>query len=98
MGGTNADSQFIKEISTKIIRMKEKIKAIEFFSGSLMEAEFVKSLLENAEIVAFLQDEYAGTLIPWQTSAGGANHVRIIISSEYLEKAKQVLTAYYKSK
>ncbi len=76
----------------------DKVKAIEIFAGPLMEAELVKSLLSNAEIQAYLQDEFVGTLVPWQASAGGANPVRIIISSEDMEKAELVLEAYNNSK
>ncbi len=74
------------------------IKAIEIFAGPIMEAQMVKSLLENAEIETYLQDEYVGTLVPWQASGGGANSVKIIISSEDLEKAQIVLNEYHKMK
>ena len=39
---------------------------MEVFAGSAWEASLVKSLLENAEIEAFLKDEIRGTTFPWR--------------------------------
>jgi len=70
------------------------IKAIEVFAGTSWEAGLVKSLLENAEIEVFVQDEIRGTLAPWHTSAGGTGSVRLVVSSENEEKAREVVNQY----
>lgn len=54
----------------------------------------VKSLLENAEIEAFLIDENTGTLAPWYTSGGGAGSVKVTVSNLDYEKAKAVVAEY----
>ncbi len=79
------------------MNQKIDIKAIEIFAGPIMEAQLVKSLLENAEIETYLQNEYTGTLVPWQASGGGASPVKVIISSEDLEKAMEVMADYEKT-
>ncbi len=45
---------------------------VEVFSGTIWQAELVKSLLENAEIQTFLKDEFNGVMIPWVIAGGGA--------------------------
>ena len=67
---------------------------VEVFAGSAWEASLVKSLLENAEIEAFLKDEIRGTTFPWQVSAGGVNAVKVVVSSNDLEKAIEVVNTY----
>jgi hypothetical protein len=68
------------------------------FSGDTMEAELVRTLLNNAEIPAFLKDEAIGTLAPWLTTAGGAGAVKVIVRSEDLELANQVVAGYERNK
>ena len=70
---------------------------VEVYSGSIGEAELVKSLIENAEIRAVLKDEIAGTLVPWQTSSGGLGAVKVIVGSSDYEKAKLVVEEYKKN-
>ena len=71
---------------------------VEVYSGSIWEAEMVKSLLENAEIETFLQDELTGTLAPWWTAPGGAGSVRVIVSSLDFDKARSVIFEYEKNR
>jgi hypothetical protein len=64
---------------------------VEVFAGTQWEAALVKSLLENAEIDAYLKDEIRGTTMPWQVTPGGINAVKVVVSSEDLETAQQVV-------
>jgi hypothetical protein len=73
---------------------KNEIEPVEVFSGTIWQAEMVKSLLENAEIEAFLIDENTGTLAPWYTSGGGAGSVKVIVSTLDYDKAKAVVAEY----
>ena len=70
------------------------IKAVEVFAGNNWEAGIVKSLLENAEIDVFVQDEIRGTFAPWHTSAGGTSPIRLVVSSEDEAKAREVVSQY----
>jgi hypothetical protein len=76
--------------------MKEenKMGPVEVFAGTYMQAEMVKSLLENAGIDVFLNDEINGTLIPWVVSPGGVNPVRVIVSNNDYVRAKSVVDKY----
>ncbi|MCD6089968.1 MAG: DUF2007 domain-containing protein [Bacteroidales bacterium] len=78
--------------------MDDHIKAIELYSGTLWEAELLKSLLENAEIKSYIKDGIIGTAFPWHASPGGANPVKVIVSSIDLEQALVVLQEFKKNK
>jgi len=71
-------------------------KPIEIFTGTAWEVALVQSLLENAEIKAFVYYGGRGTLAPWDV-VGGAKINRIAVSSEDYEKAKQVVDQYYRA-
>ena len=76
---------------------KDEAVPVEIFSGSPVDVEIVKSLLENAEIEAFLKDEYVGTIAPYM-SAGGMSPITIVVSSDDYDKAKQVVDDFLKTK
>lgn len=67
---------------------------VEVYSGNAWQAGMVKSLLENAEINCFLQDEIMGTLNSWWTAPGGAGSVRVFVSHDDYEKAKVVVESF----
>jgi len=67
---------------------------VEVFAGTAWEAALVKSLLENAEIQVFLKDEIRGTMVPWHISPGGTDSVKIVVSSNDVEKAKLVVNDF----
>ena len=71
-----------------------EIKLVEIFAGTPWQAGMVKSLLENAEIEAFMADEIIGTLSPWWTAPGGAGAVKVYISNADFDKAKAVVEEY----
>jgi hypothetical protein len=76
--------------------MKEddEIQPVEIYAGTIWQVEMVKSLLENAEIEVFLKDEINGTMVPWITSSGGFGSIKVIVSSNDYEKAKQIVDEY----
>lgn len=74
-----------------------EIYPVELFEGNSWEASLVKSLLENAEIEAFVKDERMGVLAPWNVAAGGAGSVKIFVSNLDLEKAREVVEEYLKA-
>ena len=59
-----------------------------------MQATLVKSLLENAEIDAYLKDEFTGVLYPWHSSPGGVGAVKVLVSSVDQVKARIVVDEY----
>jgi phage-related protein len=76
---------------------EEEIQPVEVFAGTVWQVEMVKSLLENAEIEAFLQDEIMGMMNPWWSAPGGAGSIRVIVSSLDYEKAKLIVEEYEKN-
>ena len=70
------------------------ITPVEVFAGTVAQATLVKSLLENAEIDAYLKDEFTGTLYPWHTTPGGVGAVKVFVSSLDHEKARIVVDEY----
>ena len=65
---------------------------IEIFSGTLWEAEMVKSLLQNAEIESFIKNSNLNTYIYEPIQASG---VKVMILSSDYEKAKEIIDGYY---
>jgi hypothetical protein len=76
------------------MKTNNEIEPVEVFSGTTLQAEMVKSLLENAEIETFLYDEIIGTLNPWWTAPGGAGAVRVFVSSLDADKARIIVSEY----
>ena len=74
--------------------MSHTIEPVEVFAGTAVQASMLKSLLENAEIEAYLKDEFTGVLYPWHTSPGGVGAVKVFVSSVDLDKAMLVVEAY----
>ncbi len=77
---------------------EENIHPITVFAGNINEALIVKSLLENAEIAVYLKDEFQGTLTPWVVTAGGMGSVKVTVSNNDEDVAKQVVAEYLGNK
>lgn len=69
----------------------DKNNPVQVFAGTAWEAALVKSLLENAEIEAFLKDEIRGTTMPWQVTPGGIGAVKVVVSENDYDVAAQVV-------
>lgn len=79
------------------MKKNNEIEPVEVFSGTIWEAEMVKSLLENAEVEVYLKDEINGTLVPWITSPGGAGSVKVFVSNVDYDKSKSIVEEYEKN-
>jgi hypothetical protein len=55
----------------------------------MMEAEIIKSKLENFEIPCMLKFEAVGRLLG--ISSNGLGKVQVMVPADYLEKAKEIL-------
>ncbi len=67
---------------------------IEIFSGTLWEAELIKSLLRDSEIDSFLKNDVINSYIYEPIIASG---VKVMISSSDFEKAKEIVEKYYRN-
>lgn len=76
------------------MKRDNEIYPVEVFAGTAVQAALVKSLLENAEIEAYLKDSFAGTLYPWHSTPGGVGAVKVFVSSADQETARLVVDDY----
>jgi hypothetical protein len=74
-----------------------KTGPVKVFSGTYLQCEMVRSLLENAGIESYLKDELLGTIAPWWAEPGGAGAVKVFVSEEDEEKAILVVEQYEKN-
>jgi hypothetical protein len=79
------------------MKTKKENELVEIFAGSSIEAEIVRSLLNDSDIEAFLKDEYMGTIAPWHVAPGGVGSVKVVVSRVSYSKAKSVVDGYHKN-
>ena len=81
------------------VTMKNKASndPVEVFAGTPWQAGMVKSLLENAGITAFVQNEIMGTYNPWWTAPGGAGALSVFVAGTDLEAALEIVREYEKN-
>jgi len=80
------------------MKTKNNNDIIEIFAGTSIDAEIVRSLLEDSDVKTFLKDENMGTIAPWHVSGGGVAAVKIIINSCDYDKAKLIIDKYMERK
>lgn len=76
------------------MKTKNDNDIIEVFSGTSINVQIVRSLLEDSDVETFLKDDNMGTIAPWHVSAGGAGAVKIIVNSKDFDKSKQIIEKY----
>jgi hypothetical protein len=73
----------------------ENIKPVEVFSGTLWQADIIKDMLMDNDIVAYLGDEIWGMDAPIQTAPEAVGSVSVFVDREDREDAKIVVERYY---
>ena len=71
--------------------MPSESEFVEVYAGNIVDADFLKSLLEAEGIAAFLRNEAMGTLAPFYVEAAGAGAVKVVIQRECLELAEPIV-------
>lgn len=61
------------------------------FSGNIIEAGFIRNLLEANGIQAFMKDEFVGTIAPWVASTAGMGSVKVEVLKKDLSAALQLI-------
>jgi hypothetical protein len=72
-----------------------KERMIEIYSGTLWEAEMIKSLLESAEIDSYLRNS---VLSSYAFEPIRSESVKVMISDSNLQRAQEIIDDYNKSK
>jgi hypothetical protein len=65
------------------------------YSGSIVQADLLKCLLEGAGIHALLQDEFIGMIAPY-VSPGGAGAVKVLVRKSDLDQARSIVEDFSK--
>ena len=82
---------------TTTMNLHKENSLVEIYSGDIVEAGMIKSMLESEGIKAFLKDEIMGTLMPWWVTPGGAGSVRVIVPHDDVERSRLVVEEYEKN-
>lgn len=64
-------------------------------AGDAIETGFVKSLLEEYGIAAFLRDEMMGAIAPWYIAPGGVGAVKVLIARRDYERARAIIDEFH---
>ncbi len=67
------------------------------FEGKHIDANYVKNLLEDSDIPAFLKNDTMGQMFPLFVAEGSLHPVKVYVDKENLEKARQLIDAYFLS-
>lgn len=70
------------------------VTPVEVFAGTALEAGMIQSILEEAGIPAFINNELMASIAPWQVGAGGAGAAKVVVSEHDYEKATQIINNY----
>jgi hypothetical protein len=72
--------------------MSKENELIVVYAGTLVDANFVKSLLEGDGITVFLKDELMGTIAPWHVDlGGGVAAVKVMVAERDFERARDLI-------
>ena len=77
------------------MKNNDDISPIIIFSGSMWEAGMVKSLLDDAEIECFMNDENRNGYYPISFDANGVT--KIVVSSKDAEQARLIVEDFKKN-
>ena len=65
------------------------------FEGKHVDANFVKNLLADNGIAAFLKNDTMGQMFPLFVADGSLHPVKVYVDEENLEEAQKIIEAYF---
>ena len=63
------------------------------YSGTIVQADLLKCLLEGAGIHAVLEDEFTGMIAPY-VFPGGAGAVKVVIPKSDMDRARSIVEGF----
>ena len=60
------------------------------YSGTIVQADLLKCLLEGAGVHAVLEDEFIGMIAPY-VSPGGAGAVKVLVARSDMDQARSIV-------
>jgi len=70
---------------------------VEVFSGAMWECGMVKSMLEDAGLEAFLNNENLGNVAPWIAAPGGLGAVNVVVAKHDFQTASAIVQKFIKN-
>jgi hypothetical protein len=67
---------------------------VEVYAGHIVDADFLKGLLEAEGIAVFLRNEAMGTIAPFYVEAAGTGAVKVVIQRENLDIAEPIVREF----
>lgn len=77
--------------------MAEEEKLVLVFTGSLLDAEFIKHILEENGIGALLKNKFNESLVAGWVSGGPKDAGRVFVAHKNLIRAKRIVQTYIES-
>jgi Putative prokaryotic signal transducing protein len=65
------------------------------YSGNIVQADILKSVMEGEGIEAFLEDEFIGMIAPY-VSPGGTGAVKVLVAKSQLDRARAIVKDFTK--
>ena len=78
--------------------MSEHESLINVFTGSVLEADYIKSLLEESGIGAMVRNTMGESLVAGWVSGGPEDAGLVYVIEGHEEEAKKIIEEYLKSK
>lgn len=79
------------------MKMSNETDTIMIFAGTNWEARVVKSLLESAEIEAFIEQKKTETQKLLIEAPGGIESVKVFVSAPNVKKASKIVNGFKKN-
>ena len=74
--------------------MPDESEFVVVYAGHIVDADFLKSLLEAEGIAVFLRDEAMGTLVPSDVAPAGFGAVKVVIQRVNLDIAEPIVREF----
>jgi Putative prokaryotic signal transducing protein len=78
--------------------MTAQDRAFVVYSGSIVDADLLRNLLDGQGIQSYLKDEFVGMVAPYVVGPGGAGAVKVVIAKEDLDRARPIVEEFIRDK
>jgi Putative prokaryotic signal transducing protein len=68
------------------------------YSGSIVDADLLRSLLDGQGIQSYLKDEFVGMVAPYVVGPGGVGAVKVVIAKKDLVRARPIVEDFIREK
>jgi hypothetical protein len=76
--------------------MSQENDYVVVYAGSVVDADFVKMLLESEGIEALLLNEHMGRIAPWYVTPAGAGAIKVLVAREDVPVAESLVQDFLK--